>query len=60
NDTVLSMLQVCVNGGTDVPFSNVTLVFGAPASGHFGMQAIHGVVREPRTPDRDDDQDNRR
>jgi hypothetical protein len=45
DDTVLSMLQVCVNGGTDVPFSNVTLVFGTPASGHFGTQAIHGVVR---------------
>jgi hypothetical protein len=47
-DTVLSMLQVCVNGGTDVPFSNVTLVFGAPASGHFGTQAIHGVVRQSK------------
>jgi hypothetical protein len=47
NDTVLSQLQVCVNGGTDVPFSNVTLVFGAPANGHFGSQAIHGVVRRP-------------
>src|SRR5271154_4385004 len=46
NDTVLSTLQVCVNGGSDVPFSNVTLVFGSPASGHFGMQAIHGVVRK--------------
>ena len=46
NDTVLSQLQVCVNGGSDVPFSNVTLVFGSPASGHFGMQAIHGVVRK--------------
>jgi hypothetical protein len=46
NDTVLSQLQVCVNGGSDVPFSNVTLVFGAPASGHFGTQAIHGVVRK--------------
>jgi hypothetical protein len=45
DDTVLSTLQVCVNGGTDVPFSNVTLVFGLPASGHFGSQAIHGVVR---------------
>lgn len=53
NDTVLSMLQVCVNGGTDVPFSNVSLVFGAPASGHFGMSAIHGVVRERRF-DQDD------
>ena len=46
NDTVLSTLQVCVNGGSDVPFSNVTLVFGTPASGHFGMQAINGVVRK--------------
>jgi hypothetical protein len=45
-DTVLSTLHVCVNGGGDVPFSNVTLVFGAPASGHFGSQAIHGVVRK--------------
>ena len=54
NDTVLSMLQVCVNGGTDVPFSNVSLVFGSPASGHFGMQAIHGVVRETRFSDFDD------
>ena len=47
-DTVLSQLQVCVNGGGDVPFSNVTLVFGAPASGHFGMQAIHGVVNKSK------------
>ena len=54
-DTVLSTLQVCVNGGSDVPFSNVTLVFGAPASGHFGAQAIHGVVRESRSHDFDDD-----
>ncbi len=54
NDTVLSMLQVCVSGGTDVPFSNVTLVFGSPASGHFGSQAIHGVVRESKLSDSDD------
>ena len=47
-DTVLSTLQVCVSGGSDVPFSNVTLVFGAPASGHFGSQAINGVVRESK------------
>jgi hypothetical protein len=55
NDTVLSMLQVCVNGGTDVPFSNVSLVFGAPASGHFGMSAIHGVVRKAQLFDFDDE-----
>jgi hypothetical protein len=53
-DTVLSMLQVCVNGGSDVPFSNVTLVFGTPASGHFGAQAIHGVVRHSKLPDSDE------
>jgi hypothetical protein len=52
-DTLLSTLQVCVNGGTDVPFSNVTLVFGSPASGHFGTQAIHGVVRKPKLPELD-------
>ena len=50
-DTALSPLQVCVNGGLDVPFSNVTLVFGSPASGHFGVQAIHGVVRKSKLTD---------
>ena len=55
DDTVLSSLQVCVNGGTDVPFSNVTLVFGAPASTHFGTQAIHGVVSKSNLSDSDDD-----
>jgi hypothetical protein len=44
-----STLQVCVTGGNDVqyslPNSNITLVFGGPATTHFGPQAIHGVVR---------------
>lgn len=44
-----STLQVCVTGGDLVPFSvpyeNVTLVLGAPATSHFGTQPIHGVVR---------------
>lgn len=40
-----SSLQVCITGGADVQFSNVTLVFTGPASGHFSSQAIHGVVR---------------
>jgi hypothetical protein len=57
DDTVLSTLQVCVNGGSDVPYSNVTLVFGSPASGHFGTQAIHGVVREAKWFDQDDHHD---
>ena len=59
NDTVLSTLTVCVNGGSDVPFSNVTLVFGTPASKHFGTQAIHGVVSETRLFEFGDDQDHR-
>ena len=41
-----SQLQVCIDGGTNVAYSNVTLVFGPPASGHFGPQTIHGVVRK--------------
>ena len=44
-----SVLQVCVTGGLDVPFSvpdsNITLVFTGPATGHFGPQAIQGVRR---------------
>jgi hypothetical protein len=40
-----SPLVVCVTGGTEVQYSNVTLTFSSPASGHFGPQAIHGFVR---------------
>ena len=42
-----SMLQVCITGGTEVEFSNVTMAFTStsPATVHFGSQAIHGVVR---------------
>ena len=54
-DTVLSTLQVCVSGGSDVPFSNVTLEFGSPANGHFGSQAINGVVRKSKVSDIDDE-----
>jgi hypothetical protein len=41
----LSPLTVCVTGGTQVGTSNITLVFGTPASGHFGTQPINGAVR---------------
>jgi hypothetical protein len=41
-----STLQVCIIGGTDIEWSNVTLVYTGPATGHFGTQAIHGVVRK--------------
>jgi hypothetical protein len=40
-----STLQVCVTGGSEITYSNVTLVFAGPATSHFGSQAIHGVVR---------------
>ncbi|MGH9729202.1 MAG: hypothetical protein ACRD4V_11525 [Candidatus Acidiferrales bacterium] len=57
-------LQVCIGGGPDIEYSNITLVFAKLASGapspatyHFGAQAIHGVVRFARSSDdRDEDQ----
>jgi hypothetical protein len=49
NEPPASTLQVCITGGEEIPFSvvdsNVSLVFGGPATTHFGTQAIHGVVR---------------
>jgi hypothetical protein len=48
-DPPSSTLQVCVTGGSEarysMPNSNITLLFGGPATTHFGPQAIHGVVR---------------
>ena len=44
-----STLQVCIMGGSEVTFSNVTLVYTGPATGHFGSQPIHGVVRSVST-----------
>jgi hypothetical protein len=41
-----STMQVCINGGDKVPFSNISLVLMGPATGHFGTKAIHGVVRK--------------
>jgi hypothetical protein len=40
-----SMLQVCITGGSNVTYSNMTLVFTGPAATHFGTQPIHGAVR---------------
>ena len=57
NQTVLSPLQVCITGGTEVEFSNITLMLGAPATGHFGTQPIHGLVRRAKDPDHDDHDD---
>jgi hypothetical protein len=50
-----STLWICVAGGTQVPFSNVAMIFTAGgATGHFGTQAIHGVVI-PEPPHEDHD-----
>lgn len=51
--TTLSPLQVCITGGTEVTYSNMTMTFttGAPAIKHFGSFPIHGVVRLPHKPD---------
>ncbi len=48
-----STLQVCITGGADVQFSNVTLVLTGPATGHFGSHAINGVVRTVRKAGKD-------
>jgi hypothetical protein len=45
-----SPLTICVLGGNNVTFSNITLTLGAPASGHFGKQPVHGVVLMCRGP----------
>lgn len=40
-----SQLEVDITGGTQVKFSNIKLIFQAPAASHFGPQALNGVVR---------------
>lgn len=54
-----STLQVCVTGGDEVPYSNMTMVFGGPATNHFGTQAIHGVVRKASAEEERKDRDRR-
>lgn len=49
-----SALEVCITGGNAVTYSNISLTFLGPATGHFGPQAIHGVVRKTAV-DRDHD-----
>ena len=44
-----STVQVCITGGSEVQFSNITLVYTGPATGHFGPQPIHGVVTKVST-----------
>jgi hypothetical protein len=40
-----STVQICIIGGPQTEWSNFTMVFTGPATGHFGPQAIHGVVK---------------
>ncbi|HKQ87042.1 MAG TPA: hypothetical protein VJS43_09750 [Candidatus Acidoferrales bacterium] len=49
-----SAAEICITGGNAVSYSNITLTFVGPATGHFGPQAIHGVVRKT-APDGDHD-----
>jgi hypothetical protein len=39
-----SMVTICVLGGSEVMFSNITITLVGPATMHFGTQPIHGVV----------------
>lgn len=50
-----STMQVCITGGAEVQFSNVTLVLTGPATGHFGTHDINGVVREVKHSDKHDE-----
>jgi hypothetical protein len=49
NGAPASTLQVCITGGSEVRFSTLTLVYTGPATGHFGAQPIHGVVKQIST-----------
>lgn len=43
-----STLHVCITGGNEILYSNMTMQFGGlAATKHFGTQAIHGVVNKP-------------
>lgn len=44
-----STVQVCLIGGSQVSYSNLTLVYTGPATTHFGAQPIHGMVRTVST-----------
>lgn len=46
----VSPVTICVLGGDHVEFSNITVLFGAPANGHFGTYPLHGVVTSCSAP----------
>ncbi len=43
-----STLTIDITGGNHVAFSNITLLFGEDAAGHFGSNSLHGVVRSSK------------
>lgn len=50
----LSTLWICVAGGSQVPYSNIAMIFTeGGATGHFGTQPIHGVVIPTPAQDRE-------
>ncbi len=40
-----SPITIDITGGTGVPYSNIKVTFGSPASGHFGTFPLDGIVR---------------
>ncbi len=40
-----SPMTIQITGGTDVPFSNITLTFTPPGSNHFGTEPLPGVIQ---------------
>lgn len=39
-----SSLQICLTGGTVIPYSNFTMTFSGSATTHFGSQPFSGVI----------------
>lgn len=39
-----SPLTIQIVGGSTIPFSNIHMTFGSPASGHFGTYPLDGIV----------------
>lgn len=42
-----SSLEICLSGGSVVPYSNFSMIFTGTATGHFGSQPFTGVIIKP-------------
>ena len=51
NFDISSPITVDITGGSIVPYANIHLSFGAPASSHFGSLAFSGVVQNVKQDD---------